>query len=160
MSDSHFAFVLMPFSSPFDDVYKLGIKEPLESLDIRTERVDEQTFHKETILERIYNHINAADFIVADMTGRNPNVFYEVGYAHAKKKTCILLTSSADDIPFDLKQHRHIVYPNIRHLKDGIRTEAAVVVDDIKANKLRPTRSVEKDYWHLRENELFCDWIH
>ena len=46
------------------------------------------------------------------MSGQNPNVFCEVGYAHAKGKLCILLTANADDIPFDLKHQRHIVYGN------------------------------------------------
>lgn len=46
------------------------------------------------------------------MTGRNPNVFYEVGYAHALDKRVILLTQKVDDIPFDLKNHQHIVYEN------------------------------------------------
>ena len=44
------------------------------------------------------------------MTGRNANVFYEVGYAHAKGKLCLHLTQEATDIPFDLQHHRHIVY--------------------------------------------------
>src|SRR3954452_23592229 len=61
-------------------------------------------------LERIYRQIELADIIIADMSGKNPNVFYEVGYAHAKQKLCILLTANADDIPFDLKHQRHIVY--------------------------------------------------
>jgi nucleoside 2-deoxyribosyltransferase len=104
-----FAFVLMPFDSKFDDVYTIGIKETATRLGITAERVDEQIFHKENILERIYNQINSADFIISDMTGRNPNVFYETGYAHAKGKICLLLTSNADDIPFDLKHHRHII---------------------------------------------------
>jgi hypothetical protein len=51
------------------------------------------------------------------MSGRNPNVFYEVGYAHAKNKLCILLTKNASDIPFDLKHHRHIVYSSVKDLK-------------------------------------------
>jgi nucleoside 2-deoxyribosyltransferase len=105
-----FAFVLMPFDPAFDDIYRLGIKEPAETLGIRAERVDEQIFHKENILERIYGQIDAADLIIADLTGRNPNVFYETGYAHAKGKLCLLLTSRADDIPFDLKHHRHLIY--------------------------------------------------
>lgn len=109
MSEQLFAFVLMPFSSEFDDVYKLGIKETSSKLNIRAERVDEQIY-SEGILERIYRQIDAADIIIADMTGQNPNVFYEVGYAHAKDKICILLTSNADDIPFDLKHRRHIIY--------------------------------------------------
>ena len=73
------------------------------------ERIDEQIF-EESILERIYTQISKADIIVADMTGRNPNVFYEVGYAHALDKRVLLLTQNTDDIPFDLKHYPHIVY--------------------------------------------------
>jgi hypothetical protein len=92
----HFAFVLMPFDKAFDDVYKLGIKGAVASFeDVIAERVDEQIY-REGILERIYRQIEAADIIIADMTGQNPNVFYEVGYAHAKGKLCILLTSNAE----------------------------------------------------------------
>ena len=46
------------------------------------------------------------------MSERNPNVFYEVGYAHALGKTTLLLTRNAEDIPFDLKHYPHIVYAN------------------------------------------------
>ena len=99
----------MPFNDAFTDIYKLGIKKTAEDTGLRAERVDEQLY-SESMLERIYRQIDAADIIVADMTGQNPNVFYEVGYAHAKGKLCILLTQNASDIPFDLKQHRHIVY--------------------------------------------------
>lgn len=94
----------MPFDKAFDDIYKLGIKGAVAQFDdMVAERVDEQIY-REGILERIYRQIEAADIIIADMSGQNPNVFYEVGYPHAKEKLCILLTSNADDIPFDLKQ--------------------------------------------------------
>jgi hypothetical protein len=104
-----FAFVLMPFDNTFDDIYKLGIQQTCKDNNVLAERVDEQIY-SETILERIYRQIDACDFIIADMSGRNPNVFYEVGYAHAKGKLCTLLTQSTEDIPFDLRHHRHIVY--------------------------------------------------
>lgn len=104
-----FAFVLMPFEKVFEDIYRLGIKEPAERLGIVAERVDEQHF-SETILERIYRQIENCDFIIADMTGQNPNVFYEVGYGHAKGKLCALITQNAADIPFDLKHHPHVIY--------------------------------------------------
>ncbi|MBF0539640.1 MAG: hypothetical protein HQL03_15465 [Nitrospirae bacterium] len=48
--------------------------------------------------------------IIADMTGKNANVFYEVGYAHASGKEVILLTQKAEDIPVDLRNFNHIVY--------------------------------------------------
>ena len=104
-----FVFVLMPFKPEFDDIYRYGIKEACEKAGTYAERVDEQIFQG-SILDRIYNQIAKADIIIADMTGRNPNVFYETGYAHALGKPTILLTQHSDDIPFDLKHHYHIVY--------------------------------------------------
>ena len=113
-----FAFVLMPFDAAFDDVYKLGIKETAEKL------------------ERIYSQIDAADLIIADLTGRNPNVFYETGYAHAKGKLCLLLTSKADDIPFDLKHHRHLIYgDSIQNLRQALEKDLDWLKSEI-ANRL------------------------
>ena len=104
-----FVFVLMPFSKEFDDIYTFGIKGAAEEVGAYAERVDEQIF-VENILERVYNQIAKADMIISEMTGRNPNVFYETGYAHALGKKVILLTQNAEDIPFDLRQYPHIVY--------------------------------------------------
>jgi hypothetical protein len=104
-----FVFVLMPFDKKFSDTYKFGIKGAAEDAGAYAERVDEQIFG-EGMLDRIFNQINKADVIVADMTGKNANVFYEVGYAHALNKIVLLITQSADDIPFDLKHRQHIVY--------------------------------------------------
>jgi nucleoside 2-deoxyribosyltransferase len=135
-----FAFVLMPFTKEFDDVYRLGIKETAASLNINAERVDEQIF-REGILERIYRQIEVADLVIADMTGQNPNVFYEVGYAHAKSKMCILMTRDADDIPFDLKHHRHIVYGNsISGLRESLAEELVWAINEIsnvKSSRIR-----------------------
>ncbi len=99
----------MPFDKSFDDLYQLGIKAACEEAGAHCERVDEQLFD-ENILQRVYNQISKADLIVAEMTGRNPNVFYEVGYAHALGKRAILLTRTSEDIPFDLKHYPHLVH--------------------------------------------------
>lgn len=104
-----FVFVLMPFSDSFRDTYQFGIKQACEELGCYCERVDEQIYH-ESMLARIYNQIGKADILVADMSERNPNVFYEVGYAHGLGKKVILLTRDSADIPFDLKHFPHIVY--------------------------------------------------
>lgn len=123
----------MPFDEKFDDVYQVGIKEACESINAYCERVDEQIF-EERILDRIYNQIVKADVIVADMTGRNPNVFYEVGFAHALGKRTILLTQRADDIPFDLKHFPHIIYEGkISQLREKLKQRVASAVASIHA---------------------------
>jgi hypothetical protein len=104
-----FVFVIMPFSNDFRDIYQVGIKPACQEAGARCERVDDQMF-LENILDRIYDQIISADIVVAEMSGRNPNVFYEAGYAHGLNKKVILLTQNADDIPFDLRQYPHIIY--------------------------------------------------
>jgi len=103
-----FVLVLMPFASEFDGVYQ-AIKNAVEHAGIFAARVDDQVYET-PILERIYRQIRLADIIVADVTGRNANVMYEVGYAHAIGRAVTLLASTARDIPFDLTQYPHIVY--------------------------------------------------
>jgi hypothetical protein len=104
-----FVFVLMPFDPSFNDIYKFGIKGAADEVGAYAERVDEQMYSG-GILDRIFNQISKADAIIADMTGRNPNVFYEVGYAHALGKVVLLLTQDVEDIPFDFKHRPHTVY--------------------------------------------------
>ncbi len=104
-----FVFVLMPFAEKFADLYELGIRQACKDARAYCERVDE-SFFQEGIIDRIYNQISKADAIVAVMTDRNPNVFYEVGYAHALGKRVCLLTSTSEEIPFDLKHYSHFVY--------------------------------------------------
>lgn len=115
-----FVFVLMPFSKEFDDIYLLGINAAATDCDAFCERVDEQKYQG-TVLQGIYNQITKADIIVSDMTGKNPNVFYETGYAHALNKQVILLTQNAEDIPFNLKSYPHLVYEGkISNLKQEL----------------------------------------
>jgi hypothetical protein len=108
-SPKPFVFVLMPFKAEFTDVYELGIKQACRDAGAYCERVDEQMYDG-SILDRIYSQIAKADVIVADMTGQNPNVFYETGYAHALNKQVVLLTQRTEDIPFDMKHYPHLVY--------------------------------------------------
>jgi hypothetical protein len=138
-----FCFVLMPFTDDFDDIYQLGIKQSCEDVGAYCERVDEQIF-TESILERVYNQISKADFIIADMTNRNPNVFYEVGYAHALGKRTILLTQKVEDIPFDLKHYPHIVYNNkISKLKEDLLPRIKWFIENSDKEELTQNVDIE-----------------
>ncbi len=126
-----FVFVLMPFAAGFGDAYNLAIKPACESADTHAERVDEQVFHDD-ILQRIYNQIAKADVIVAEMTGRNANVFYETGYAHALGKPVILLTKTPEDIPFDLQHYPHIIYgDSLSTLREQLERRVRMTVEQI-----------------------------
>ena len=115
-----FCFVLMPFAKNFSDIYEFGIKGACNDTGLYCERVDEQVFLG-SMLERIYSQTSRSDILIADMTGKNPNVFYKVGYAHALGKNVTILTSVAEDIPFDLKHFPHIVYGSeIKQLRTSL----------------------------------------
>ena len=105
---------------------------------------DHSTRHgrfKPPSFESLWDSSDAADIIIADMSGKNPNVFYEVGYAHAKDKLCLLLTNDAADIPFDLKHKRHIVYGgSIQRLREQLTTElrwAQGRIDSVRRSRIR-----------------------
>jgi hypothetical protein len=137
-----FVFLLMPFSDEFKDIYEVGIRPACRDAGAHCERVDEQRF-TESILQRIYDQIAGADIIVADMTARNPNVFYETGFAHALKKHTILLTQKSDDIPFDLKHYRHIVYGGkISELKSQLQKELRFFIKKVRQESLGGARQV------------------
>src|SRR5438876_8266953 len=88
-------FVLMPFAPELHYFY-LYMKQHIEQkYGIRCERADAQILTK-PILDKINDYIRNADVIVADCSGRNPNVFYELGIAHAYGKKVILITR--DDV--------------------------------------------------------------
>lgn len=107
--DPNLCFILMPFRTELDPVYEDHVKPLVESEGILCQRADE-IVGTDLITYDIWEKINRARFLIADLTGKNPNVFYEVGLAHAISKEVILITQSIDDVPFDLKALRTVVY--------------------------------------------------
>ena len=109
MPEQHTAFVIMPFDDDFQPVYQDVIKPPLESIGFGVSRADDIE-SQQNILRDIVEGINASDLVIADLSGNNPNVFYELGLAHALKKPVLLLTQSIDQVPFDLQSYRIFEY--------------------------------------------------
>lgn len=104
-------FVLMPFDPKFSSIYET-IRNALQSpeLNFVCQRADD--IREPHIIETILKSIWRAEFIIADLTERNPNVFYELGIAHCTKDIdkVVILTQNMDYVPFDLRQFRCIVY--------------------------------------------------
>src|ERR1035437_2547929 len=95
----------MPFAEEFKPVFDDVIKPAVADYSLEAIRAD-NIWSPGAVMGQIWAHINIARFLIADLTGRNPNVFYELGLALALGKDVILLTQRADDVPFDLQHMR------------------------------------------------------
>ncbi|MCY3886235.1 MAG: hypothetical protein OXG19_00800 [Chloroflexi bacterium] len=109
MTDKPSAFLIMSFDEEFDAVYKRFIKPVLEDVGFEVLRAD-NIESQQNILRDIIEKIIESNLIVADLTNSNPNVFYELGLAHAFGKPVILVAQDANEVPFDLKQYRVLEY--------------------------------------------------
>jgi hypothetical protein len=119
-----FVFVAMPFANELDDVFHYGIKEPIKSAGFLCERADELSFTGD-IMEHVKKRIEQATFVVADLTGANPNVYLEVGYAWGLRRRTILLVNDSDALKFDISGQRCLVYKSIRDLEKMLSKELA-----------------------------------
>ena len=102
-------FLVMPFSEAWSDETYDIIKEVCHNLDINLNRADE-ILGSQSIYNDIITNIIESDIIIADITIKNANVFYELGYAHALDKKVILIRQPYDNVPFDIAQFRYIEY--------------------------------------------------
>jgi len=127
-------FVLMPFRQPFNDIYKSIIRPSLEGCNLQCRRADELG-GLGVIVEEIIDHIRKARFMVADFTGLNPNVCYEIGVAHALRKTVILISDAETPIPFDIGFIRCIRYENTKFGLAELRTKLSQAIAIAKRKK-------------------------
>ena len=102
-------FVLIPFHQPFLDYYEGIIKPAAEAVGLKVEKSDE-IYGTGSIIHDIWSRIWQAVVVVADVTGKNPNVNYELGLCHSLGVPTVLITQNIDDVPFDYRHRRCIPY--------------------------------------------------
>ncbi|MGD1951182.1 MAG: hypothetical protein ACFB14_16245 [Leptolyngbyaceae cyanobacterium] len=132
-------FVVMPFLKELQTVYSDHIMHVAQQLAVTIARGDD-FFTADSIISDIWDAINAAKVIIADCTGRNPNVFYEIGIAHTLGKPVILTAQSVNDIPFDIQHIRTVLY---EFTPRGMR-EYEKVLSITLLNELNLSRSHEE----------------
>jgi SAM-dependent methyltransferase len=101
-------FVLMPLRSDLANTF-YAVEQAALGIGAHVEKADRPAT-TEAIIQRIYNGIEKADLVLADLTDKNPNVFYEIGYAHASGKPVAFLASKAEDVPFNLRNYPILTY--------------------------------------------------
>lgn len=132
-------FVIMPFREPLNEYYSEIIKPAIHKSGLFPVRADE-IYGTQSIIKDIVEKIFESKLLIADLTYRNPNVMYELGVAHSLNKPVIMLVQSTDDIPFDLKHLRTIVYETTKvrwheKLQESIENTITAVLDKPEDSK-------------------------
>jgi hypothetical protein len=130
-------FVVMPFRDDLKPVWEDHIKNVAKSLGLTVMRADD-FFTAHSVMSDVWNAIYGARAIIADCTGRNPNVFYEIGIAHVIGKPVVLIAQNSDDVPFDLRHLRYILY---KHTTLGMQQFEQKLAQTLKTElSLSPAR--------------------
>lgn len=122
------AFIIMwmdPSQPALDDVH-LIVKETFAEFGVAAMRADDLE-HQEKITDVVLDHIARAEFLFADLSGARPNVYYEIGYAHALGKRPILYRQEGTPLHFDLSVHNVPEYRGISDLRQKLRERLAAV---------------------------------
>jgi len=103
------AFVAMPFKPDLKPIYEKIIAPVLKLYRFEPIRGDE-IYKSGDVIDQVVETIQKAELVVCDLTGSNPNVFYELGIAHALGRKTILISQNVVELPFDVKKLRAIPY--------------------------------------------------
>jgi hypothetical protein len=119
------AFVIMQFSEPYDSLWKEVIRPVADRAGYDAHRADD-VFRPGIVLQDVVRGIVESEVIIAEVSPKNPNVFYELGYAHALGKPAVLLAEQPKDgptpLPFDISGFRCIFYDDAIRGKSKVET--------------------------------------
>ena len=115
-------FVAMPFADEMSDTFHYGIQGAVNAAGMLAERADLSTFTGD-VMQWVRDRIAGAHLVVADLTGGNPNVYLEVGYAWGKGVPTVLVTKELSALKFDVQGQRCIVYKSIKDLESKLANE-------------------------------------
>src|ERR1700733_5221848 len=99
----------MPFGNLFDRYYERVYRPAIVDAGLEPQRADE-IFTPGPFMRDVVLGILKSSIVLAELTGRNANVFYELGFCHALEKTAVLIAQSEADIPSDLRALKFITY--------------------------------------------------
>lgn len=127
-------FAVVPFSGPYSTIWS-GISAACHDLRFKCDRGDTLSPFGGFVMEQICASIAEADIVVGEMSDRNPNVFYEMGYAHALGKRTILLAASGDDLASDTRGRRHLLHQGN---PDTARRKLFEALSELAAQRVEP----------------------
>lgn len=117
-------FVAMPFSVEMEDIYYYAISRAVSANDLDCVRIDQTAFTGD-MLQQIKTSIQTAVAVIAELSGANPNVHLELGYAWGKDIPTVLLLRDDDNLCFDVRGQKCIMYRTIKGLETALTEELA-----------------------------------
>ncbi len=155
-------FVIMPFSETescseaewtevFEDVIKPAVLQSGLGYDCFRAKV-----RRGAIIDQIIEHIDQSDVVVADLTDRNPNVFYELGVRHSLHAGCILIAQCISDVPFDLQSYGVLEYSRNPSGVTALKKEMRQLLKEIEKSPDKPDGPV-MSYLQYKEKRLMSN---
>lgn len=126
-------FVIMPFAEEFKPIFDM-IESLAKDMGLVAKRGDSWNFSKKNIMHEVWSALCASRIVIADCSGLNANVFYELGIAHMLGRETILITRDIEKAAFDTRDRRHIVYENTigggERLRQALTATITEILDD------------------------------
>lgn len=130
--DPKLVSVMMPFNVNFDGIYNV-LKRTTKKLGLDCLRADD-IWDDPAVIQDVFSLIYRSRIVVCDCTGRNANVFYEAGIAHALGREVILITQTKQDVPFDLQHLRYVEYQNNSGGRTSLSKKLAMKINNVLNN--------------------------
>ncbi len=143
-------FVMMPFGSWFDRYYQEIYVPAIRDAGFEPVRADE-LFHTGSVVEQVWEQIEKATVLLADLTDKNANVFYELGLAHAARKPVVFTSGKLEDVPFDLRHLRVIIY-DVREPTWAEKLRRSIS-EYLKNAKAEPEKSIPQPFRRQESEE-------
>lgn len=121
------AFVAIPFSDAFEDIFEFGIKPAVHAVRLNCHRMDEIPFTGD-VIPLMRDRIASAKIVVADVSEANPNVYLEIGYAWGVEVPCVLVCNKNTELKFDVHGQRCLFYGSIKDLQGKLSKELTALV--------------------------------
>jgi hypothetical protein len=140
--DPNLVFTLMEFGDPYTKIYNTLIKPTVEAEGFRCIKSDD-IFRTSAVIEDIWENINKAALIIAEISTNNPNVMYELGICHTVGKNVMMITQDSSSVPFNFRHLRFYPYSNDIPGSEELKKSIKSVLQQIRAVDRVPSQNTE-----------------
>jgi len=134
LKEEALCFVLIPFESPYTEIYETIIKPTVEAEGFRCLKSDD-IFSTTSVIEDIWENINKASIVIAEISDNNANVMYELGICHTVGKDVMMITQNPEKIPFNFRHLRSYPYKNDIAGSVELKKNITSMIQHIKSTK-------------------------